>query len=92
MKRRPNRGAGAAVRAAAIVNVSGALARVKSIRARLGAMSQSLRKPQRIPLLRRLTDQGQKFVASLFVFAESAEHGAGDGLAVLLLYTAHLHA
>src|SRR5204863_9265900 len=93
MKRKLKRGAGAAVRAAAIVNASAAPARVKSIRARLGAVSQSLCKAPRIPLLVRLAaDQREEFVAGLFVFAESAEHGAGNGLAVLLLYTAHLHA
>lgn len=40
----------------------------------------------------RGTGEGQEFVASLFVVAEGAEHGAGYGLAVLLFDAAHLHA
>ena len=37
-------------------------------------------------------DQREEFVAGLLVFTELAEHGAGDGLAVLLFHSAHLHA
>ena len=37
-------------------------------------------------------DQREEFVPGLLVFAERAEHGTGDGLAVLLFHSAHLHA
>ena len=36
--------------------------------------------------------ESEKLVAGLLVVAETAEHGAGDGLAVLLFDAAHLHA
>src|SRR5882724_12178458 len=38
------------------------------------------------------SNERQKFFARLLVVAERAEHRAGDGLAVLLLHAAHLHA
>src|SRR2546430_14827065 len=37
-------------------------------------------------------NEREKFIARLLVVAESAEHGAGDGLAMLFLNAAHLHA
>src|SRR6202158_6422479 len=45
-----------------------------------------------LPLAFSGANQGQELVASLLVVAETAEHGAGDGLAVLFFDTAHLHA
>src|SRR5215472_8292471 len=37
-------------------------------------------------------DEGEKFVAGLLVFAEGAEHGAGDGGGLLLFDATHDHA
>src|SRR6266536_4243472 len=39
-----------------------------------------------------LADQGQEFGARLLLFAETAEHGGGHGLRVLLFNAAHHHA
>jgi len=94
IRRRPGRSAGATTALAATAPASAAPAPHKSRKAdeEISPITRLVDESADLKLGLLPAHEREKLVSRLLIVTESAKHGAGDGLAMLLFHAAHLHA